>query len=161
MTVYTHCHFIMLPHWKTRLSAPWTHSVTLSWHWTNKSLPYPNNADHHLGSDTYTILSHWFDSIKVRTSEVLKYCVKSRIRTHTSCHSRATVPNITLCRFPEAITLYYFNCLFRTRISCHSWTGVLTITPPRLPDVITLCAPIYVAPYLIGQCSPLHNLHTV
>ena len=150
MTVHTHCHVIVLLHWETRLSAPWTHSLTLSWHWTNQSLPYPNNADHQLENGTYTFVSHWFDSIRVRPREVLKYCVKSRIQTHASCHFRATVPNITLRGFPQAITRSYFNCLFRTRISCHSWAGVLTVTPPRLSEVITLCTPIYMAPYLIG-----------
>ena len=48
VTVCTHGDFIMLPHWNTRLLAPFllSYSVTLSWHWTNQSLPYYNNAEH-------------------------------------------------------------------------------------------------------------------
>ena len=40
-----------------------SHSVTLSQHWANQSLPYPNN-DKHLArkQQVYIFISHWFDS---------------------------------------------------------------------------------------------------
>ena len=37
---------------------PICHSVTLSWHWANQSLPCPIN-----------LISHWFDSTVIRTPE--------------------------------------------------------------------------------------------
>ena len=62
MTVYTHGDFIVLPHWNTRLPAPWpanvlSHSVALSWHGTNQSLPYPNKAKHQVRKRQVSILT--------------------------------------------------------------------------------------------------------
>ena len=39
-----------------------SYSVTLSWHWSNQALPCPR-----LGGETYQVLSHCFDSARVRT----------------------------------------------------------------------------------------------
>ena len=48
MWVRTHGKFIVLPHWETghQHHDLISHSVTLSWHWSNQSIPYPNNAEH-------------------------------------------------------------------------------------------------------------------
>ena len=48
VTVHTYGHFIVLPHWETRPSAPWSeiplsHIIWLSWHWTNQSIHYTNS----------------------------------------------------------------------------------------------------------------------
>ena len=40
-----------------------SHSVTLSCHWANQSLPYPNNVDHLARKQQASIfIGHWFDS---------------------------------------------------------------------------------------------------
>ena len=47
VTVHTHGSFIVLPYWDIRLLAPWPAiPLTLSWHWANQCLPYPNNTAH-------------------------------------------------------------------------------------------------------------------
>ena len=45
VTVCTQCDFIVLPHCEPRPPQPWSHSVTLCWHWANQSLPHYNNAE--------------------------------------------------------------------------------------------------------------------
>ena len=70
--MHTHGNLIVLPHWETRSSKWWPHSVTLSGHWSNQSLPHPNNAERLAmiaWSDKHTFLSHWFDLTRVWTSE--------------------------------------------------------------------------------------------
>ena len=64
MAVCTHGDFIMLPHWDTRppVPWPWSHSITLSWHWANQSLPYQyhNNAEHQARKRQVSILKSFF-----------------------------------------------------------------------------------------------------
>ena len=43
VTVCTNYDFIVLPHWEMNLISHW---FTLSWHWANQSLSYPNIAKH-------------------------------------------------------------------------------------------------------------------
>ena len=38
----------------------------LSWHWTNQSLPYPNNAEHQVSSINF--VHHWFESVVFKLS---------------------------------------------------------------------------------------------
>ena len=67
VTVHTHGDFIVLPHLNTRPPAPWpaSHSVTLSWHWANQSLPNPNNAKHQARKRQVLILKSlvWLDKV--------------------------------------------------------------------------------------------------
>ena len=43
-----------------------SHSVSLFWHWTNQSLPYPNNAEHWARKWRVSILKSlvWLDQVK-------------------------------------------------------------------------------------------------
>ena len=63
--VHTPGDFIVLPHWDTRPPPPWpTISLSaLSWHWTNHSLPYPNNAEHQDRKWQVSILKSSLDQI--------------------------------------------------------------------------------------------------
>ena len=40
---------------------PWPHSVTVSWHWGNQSLPYPINAKCQARKRQVSSLCHWLD----------------------------------------------------------------------------------------------------
>ena len=61
----THGNFIVLPTGKSghQYHDLISHSVTLSWYWTNQSLPYPNNAEHQDKERQVSMLKSlvWFD----------------------------------------------------------------------------------------------------
>ena len=66
VTLHTHGDY-----WEIRSPAPWpTIPFTLSRHWANHSMPYPNNVEHQARKQQE--LSHWFDSTLNRTP-VLPY----------------------------------------------------------------------------------------
>ena len=59
------CSIIVLPYWEYQTAGTHdsiSHSVTLSWHWANRYLPYPSNATHQAGKRQVSIfISHWLD----------------------------------------------------------------------------------------------------
>ena len=59
-----------------------------------------------------------------KSDENMKYCACNRIRTHTFCHSWASMLTITLQRLPDAITVSIPTCLygFMSERSVHTTT---------------------------------------
>ena len=49
---------------------PISHSVILSWHWTNQLLSYPIKAERQIRKQkTFHFISHWFDSTRNQTPD--------------------------------------------------------------------------------------------
>ena len=63
-----------------------SHSIILSWHSSNQSLAYDNNAERLTRKWWVSILNHWFDSTRVWTSKV-RIPRSSRTRDGHSTHS--------------------------------------------------------------------------
>ena len=124
---------LVLPHWETRSPAPWLDiplSLTLSWHWTNQSSPYNNNAEHlarkqqvsilkslgwlDLGLNLWCSVTFWFPDIPIWEMDALFIWPFAWFIYSESIGSLVSRYCYTICQFnmPQIYTCMYIMYIY-------------------------------------------------